>query len=374
MNTRLQVEHPVTEAITGLDLVEWQLRVACGEPLPLGQDEIDDVGPRRRGAAVTPRIRRSGFLPSTGPIVASSRRAARACASIAGVEQGSVISPYYDSMIAKLIAIGAGPRRRPSRAWPQALEDDLVAGPRTNAAFLHALLVHPALRRRQHGHRADRPRARQAHGRDAQPQGDRLSASPQLLWRAYHDSPRSAPAGRRGDGYSAWNASDAFQLGGPRRQRITVLVDGAPVRAEVEWSAAGRTCACRTSRVSPARRSCTRRRRPTAAACSSRADANPALRLCTTCARPNCAGPPTMVDVADAAGDGASVRAPIIGRVAKLFVASGDAVAKGDRIAVVEAMKMEHVLHAPRDGTVESVAVKEGEQVVQGAVVAVLSG
>ena len=74
------------------------------------------------------------------------------------------------------------------------------------------------------------------------------------------------------------------------------------------------------------------------------------------------------------AGDGSAIRAPIIGRVAKVFVAPGDTVAKGDRIAVVEAMKMEHVLHAPRDGTVESVAVKEGEQVVQGAVVAVLSG
>jgi 3-methylcrotonyl-CoA carboxylase alpha subunit len=84
--------------------------------------------------------------------------------------------------------------------------------------------------------------------------------------------------------------------------------------------------------------------------------------------------PTYELDVADAAGDGASVRAPIVGRIAKVFVKAGDTVAKGDRIAVVEAMKMEHVLHAPRDGTVESVAVKEGEQVVQGAVVAVLSG
>jgi 3-methylcrotonyl-CoA carboxylase alpha subunit len=83
--------------------------------------------------------------------------------------------------------------------------------------------------------------------------------------------------------------------------------------------------------------------------------------------------PTYEVDAAGAAGDGTGVRAPIVGRVAKLFVQAGDAVTKGDRIAVVEAMKMEHVLHAPRDGTVGSVAVKEGEQVVQGAVVAVLT-
>jgi 3-methylcrotonyl-CoA carboxylase alpha subunit len=83
--------------------------------------------------------------------------------------------------------------------------------------------------------------------------------------------------------------------------------------------------------------------------------------------------PTYEVDAADEAGDGASVRAPIVGRVAKVFVKAGQAVAKGDRVAVVEAMKMEHVLHAPRDGTVKTVAVTEGEQVAQGALVAILA-
>jgi 3-methylcrotonyl-CoA carboxylase alpha subunit len=85
------------------------------------------------------------------------------------------------------------------------------------------------------------------------------------------------------------------------------------------------------------------------------------------------AWPTYEAEAAGAAGDGASIRAPIVGRVAKVFVKAGDTVAKGDRIGVVEAMKMEHVLHAPRDGVVASVAVREGEQVAQGAMVAVLA-
>ena len=104
MNTRLQVEHPVTEAITGLDLVEWQLRVASGEQLPLGQDADQRcrATPSRRDCA--PRTRPTGFMPSTGPIVAFEQPELEGLRVDSGVEAGSVISPFYDSMIAKLIA------------------------------------------------------------------------------------------------------------------------------------------------------------------------------------------------------------------------------------------------------------------------------
>ena len=93
---------------------------------------------------------------------------------------------------------------------------------------------------------------------------------------------------------------------------------------------------------------------------------------CTTCARRRSRWPTFDVDAAVDDGDGSTVRAPIIGRVAKVFVKAGDKVAKGDRIAVVEAMKMEHVLHAARDGVIEKVAAKEGDQVVTGALIAML--
>ena len=137
MNTRLQVEHPVTEAITGLDLVEWQLRVAAGEPLPLGQAQI-----QMSGHAIEAR------LYAEDPAKGSCRRSARiaansrpedltACASTPGVETGSVISPFYDSMIAKLIAT-APIAARPLARWSAALEVASIAGPRTNAASCSA--------------------------------------------------------------------------------------------------------------------------------------------------------------------------------------------------------------------------------------------
>src|SRR5215471_6226613 len=145
MNTRLQVEHPVTESITGLDLVEWQLRVAAGERLPLTQEQI-----AMSGHAIEARLNAedpaNDFLPSTGPIVRLRLGEGEGLRCDAGVEEGSAISPFYDSMIAKLIAHG------PDRAAAIArlacgLERTLVAGPKTNAAFLHALVTHSAFGR-----------------------------------------------------------------------------------------------------------------------------------------------------------------------------------------------------------------------------------
>ena len=93
----------------------------------------------------------------------------------------------------------------------------------------------------------------------------------------------------------------------------------------------------------------------------------------TTCASSSWAGPTFDASASEDEGDGCSIRAPIIGRVAKVFVREGDSIAKGDRIAVVEAMKMEHVLHAARDGRIDKLAVKEGQQVTQGALIASLA-
>ena len=127
MNTRLQVEHPVTEMITGLDLVEWQLRVASGEPLPLPQDEIVARRPRHRGAALC-RGPRQG-LPAVDrhhPATGASRRA-RASASTPAFAPGDAVTPYYDPMLAKLIAWGAD--------RPQALDRlaDALGGSRSRA-------------------------------------------------------------------------------------------------------------------------------------------------------------------------------------------------------------------------------------------------
>ena len=137
MNTRLQVEHPVTEAVTGLDLVEWQFRVAAGEPLPLSQDQV-----RLHGHAVEARLYAEdpdkGFLPSTGRLVALQFPALAGIRVDSGVEAGEVVSPYYDPMIAKIIA-HAETREAALDRLAEALDATIVAGPRSNVAFLAAL-------------------------------------------------------------------------------------------------------------------------------------------------------------------------------------------------------------------------------------------
>jgi 3-methylcrotonyl-CoA carboxylase alpha subunit len=358
MNTRLQVEHPVTEAITGLDLVEWQLRVAASEPLPLSQADIAMAGHaiEARLCAEDPA---KGFLPSTGPLVRFEPHGGEGVRIDAGVEQGSVVSPYYDSMIAKLIA--AGPDRGTAIARLACeLERTLVAGPKTNAAFLHALLQHPAFAEgRMDTGLIGRELARLT--ADTPNPAAIAYGVAQMLWRARGDAEDLRRQGSRGEGLSPWNAHDGFQLGGSRRQRLRVLADGVPTEVQVDWSATGPHV--RIPAVEPI---------SAAPSFELAGDTNP-LYVLHDMRQTELRWPVYAADAADAAGNGASIRAPIVGRVAKLLVTAGAAVAKGDRIAVVEAMKMEHVLHAPRDGVVAKVAVAEGQQVEQGALVVALA-
>jgi len=357
MNTRLQVEHPVTESITGLDLVEWQLRVASGERLPLGQDAI-----RMSGHAIEARLcaedPANGFMPSTGPIVVFEQPELEGLRIDAGVEAGSVISPFYDSMIAKLIA-SAPDRAGAIARLAQALEDTAVAGPKTNASFLHALTVHPAFAagRMDTGLIARELQTLAPKAIDARAIAFGVT---HLVWHA-HD----AAEDRRGsnESYSPWSAQDAFQLGGGRRQQVTVLVDGVPTRMQVEWGSAGPRVSV-PGEMNP-KGSEPRNLRVVGSG-------NPVYVLADM-RQIELAWPTFDASTMDEGSNGSSIRAPIIGRVAKVFVTKGTAVAKGDRVAVVEAMKMEHVLHAPRDGTIEKIAVKEGEQVVLGAVIATLA-
>jgi len=359
MNTRLQVEHPVTEAITGLDLVEWQLRVASGEPLPLTQAQIATSGHaiEARLCAEDPA---GGFLPSTGPVMAFEMPELEGLRVDAGVERGSEISPYYDSLIAKLIA--SGPDRATAAArLGKGLEEAVVAGPKTNAAFLHALLAHPAFQQgRMDTGLIGRELERLApKGLDGKAVGFGVM---HMLWHA-HDDVELARGTVAGEAYSPWSAQDAFQLGVARRQELTVLADGEPTKVEVRWGADGPAVS-----VPGAGEPVPWERRRIEVIGAS----NP-LYVLHDMRQTELRWPTYDIGAIEEAGGGGSIRAPIIGRIAKVFVAKGQAVAKGDRIAVVEAMKMEHVLHAARDGVIEKVAVKEGEQVAQGALIAALA-
>ncbi|HEY1244498.1 MAG TPA: biotin carboxylase N-terminal domain-containing protein [Hyphomicrobiaceae bacterium] len=359
MNTRLQVEHPVTEAITGLDLVEWQLRVAAGEPLPLRQDEIG-----MEGHAIEARLCAEdparGFLPSTGPIVRFEPPGGEGVRVDAGVEQDSVISPFYDSLLAKLI--GTGPDRATAMArLAEALERTRIAGPRTNLAFLHALLQHPVF-----------VEGRMDTGLIGRELAELTAEAPnpeaigygvgQMLWLLRDDVERMRARGSWGEALSPWSAYDGFQLGGARRQRLTVLADGVPTEVEVEWGGAQGARVRLPGSDGPPYRSI-----------AGLAGDGRLLYVLHGLRQTELRWPAYEADADAQVGDGASIRAPIVGRVAKLFVTASAAVAKGDRIAVVEAMKMEHVLHAPRDGVVARVAVVEGQQVEQGALVAALA-
>jgi 3-methylcrotonyl-CoA carboxylase alpha subunit len=358
MNTRLQVEHPVTEAITGLDLVEWQLRIAAGEKLPLAQSEI-----HMHGHAIEARLCAEnparGFLPQTGVIVAFETPPLEGLRVDAGVEAGSVISPFYDSMIAKLIA--SGPDRETAIAsLARALEETVVAGPKTNASFLHALAVHPVFRS---GHMDTGLIGREL-GSLAPAVSDPEAIAfgvMHMLWHAHDDVHQARPPACN-EGYSPWGAQDGFQLGIPRRQIVSVLTDGKPTKVEVLWGEAGPHVS-----VVGAPRSVAR-----GAQMRVVGESNP-VYVIHAMHQVKLAWPAFEIGAEEDAGDGSTVRAPIIGRVAKIFVKAGDAVAKGDRIAVVEAMKMEHVLHAARAGKIAKLAVTEGQQVTQGALIASLA-
>ena len=348
MNARLQVEHPVTEAITGLDLVEWQLRVASGEKLPLKQREITVSG-HAIEARLSAEDPSKDFLPSTGRIVAFEPPSG--VRVDAGVACGSVISPFYDPMIAKLIA-HAGDRRAAIAQLKGALNSLVIAGPKTNAAFLFALLEHDAFSR---GTMDTSLIARELAN---------LVAAP-FDWRPVDAGIRRLLLGQtRRSSASPWDAVDAFQLGMPRRERRTVVVDGRPMPVEIDWLPGG-----------PSARVIGDHPPPSATPLASLrvvGEASPVYVLFNR-RQIELRWPAFEADRGQEGDeDESTIRAPITGRIVKLFVRGGDHVAKGDRIAAVEAMKMEHVLLASRAGRVDALAVNEGEQVAAGALIAKL--
>jgi 3-methylcrotonyl-CoA carboxylase alpha subunit len=342
MNTRLQVEHPVTEAITGLDLVEWQFRVASGEPLPLTQEQV-----RLHGHAIEARLYAedvaSGFLPSPGQIVALQWPAD--IRVDAGVEVGSTITPFYDPMIAKLIA--HGPTREAALdRLKTAIDETVIAGPRTNLSFLGALCRAPEFRvggvdtgfiDRNLAVLGAVPR-----------EPDAAAAALGVARLLAQSSSRDEFAVDEPDW--PWAARDGFQLGGKRSVTVPVVVDGEARDAAVSYGADGLRIA--VNGAVPAQDAQT----------FAVGEEVYVLRH----------GRQTRVRIANfaagamaEAGDG-TIRAPMHGRLLQIFVGVGDQVAPGQRLATIEAMKMEHMLHAPFAGTVRAIAAAPGAQLVEG--------
>jgi acetyl/propionyl-CoA carboxylase alpha subunit len=323
MNTRLQVEHPVTEVVTGLDLVEWQFRVAAGERLPLSQDRIT-----LNGHAVEARLYAespaTGFLPSTGRL--EHFRLPDGVRADAGVEQGDRITPFYDPMIAKLIA-HADTREAAIEKLRAACEAVEVWPVKTNAGFLARCLTAPDFA----AGRMDTgliERALDTLAAPAEPSPDALAAAG---WAA-----REA-AGRGGDAASPWLGLNGFRLNTAPATTTRLFRDGVAVEAPMP----------------PAP--------PRAVHAPDREtivvfEAGEAFVFHDA--------PPLSSD--EAAGDG-QIRAPMPGKLILVSVKPGETVAKGQALATLEAMKMEHTLTAPFDGTVEAVEAAAGAQVDEGA-------
>ncbi|MCA1300367.1 acetyl-CoA carboxylase biotin carboxylase subunit [Stappia indica] len=344
MNTRLQVEHPVTELVTGVDLVEWQLRVASGEGLPLAQEEI-----RLAGHAIEARLYAEdpdhGFLPSTGRLELLMLPEGEGIRIDTGVEAGADVSPHYDPMIAKIIAHGATREEALERLSRQ-FGVTWVAGPKSNLAFLAALVDHPEVRA---GGFDTGLVDRDLDGLTGGAVSEATIAAAVATLVAGHTPHEEVATGW----IDPFAENDAFQLSGPRVSGLKVTVDGQMRDLPVRW---------RDGRPVPDGQDGDGTDIPGIAAWSGDAvwalEGGRAVKVALV---------DQLARTVEAEGGKAAIPAPMHGKVIAVSVAAGDAVERGDRLAVVEAMKMEHAITAPRDGIVEAVLVEEGAQVDQGA-------
>jgi 3-methylcrotonyl-CoA carboxylase alpha subunit len=317
MNTRLQVEHPVTEAITGQDLVEWQLRVASGEPLPCAQEALSITGwaMEARLYAENPS---TGFLPSTGPL--DRLRFPAGVRIDSGVEEGGEVTPYYDPMIAKLIVHGAT-RGEAAAKLAAAARGTQVWPVRTNAAFLARAAAHP-----------DFVAGRVDTGfieRHAETLIPPAEPSPAVLAAA-------AAAILPDAAGDPWTSLRGFRANADASRRIEVEVAGKPYLVTDQPGSAAIV-------------------------------ADGVLFLDGE-AWPF--GPRRADHIAGAGESDGAILAPMPGRVIAVLVESGQAVTKGQRMLVLEAMKMEQALLAPFDGVVAALKVSEGAQVPEGTMLA----
>ncbi len=368
MNTRLQVEHPVTEAITGLDLVEWQLRVAAGEPLPLQQEQL-----QIKGHAIEARICAENpdkhFLPATGTL---QTYALPDCSEFSvspvrvdsGVREGDTISPFYDSMVAKLIVHG-DTREQALARLDAALAATRIVGLQTNVQFLrHVLASHSfaqadldtALIAREAGVLFEQEKV-----------GVPLAAAAVVAHTLLQE--RAAAQGR---GWTdPWAARDGWRSHGVTQRYfeiefhglqhtavLTYLHDGAlqlqvgetagalqlaPAGHGMDLSYAGQRTTVHVVRNGEV----------------------------AHVFAPQGATQLTVLDALAHAGEtqaeGGRLTAPMPGKVVSFAVKAGDTVSKGEVLAVMEAMKMEHTIAAPADGVVAELLYAPGDQVAEGA-------
>ncbi|MDR2188519.1 MAG: acetyl/propionyl/methylcrotonyl-CoA carboxylase subunit alpha [Azonexus sp.] len=369
MNTRLQVEHPVTEMITGLDLVEWQLRVAAGERLPLAQGQL-----QIRGHALEARIYAEdpakGFLPSTGKLAHLAPPAESLHVRVdTGVEEGDSITPYYDPMIAKLIVWDHNRDQALARML-QALADYRIVGVANNVSFLSRLTACPSFAAADlDTGLIEREREHLFPAAEAMPDTVWLIAALAQLLRESEAAARRAS--RHADPHSPWHARDGWRLNAGARRNLLFRCDDRACTVAVGYHAAGYTLGVGGHDYAV------------------RGELNPHGRLRVDIdgtrldATVIAAGEKrhifvnghawqlASIDPLHHAGDGGGAEggllAPMPGKIIALVAAAGQRVEKGAPLVILEAMKMEHTIAAPAAGTVKAFRYGVGEQVADGA-------
>lgn len=368
MNTRLQVEHPVTEAITGLDLVEWQLRVASGEKLPLAQDQL-----RIHGHAIEARICAetpdNNFLPATGtlhvykkPVHTAFERGQVRVDD--GVREGDAISPYYDSMVAKLIVHGAT-REEALARLDDALAQTRIVGLSTNVQFLRYVVRSPSFAKANLDtaliQREEAVLFKQ------EPVGLAMAAAAAVAKQLLDERALEGadPFSRR-DGWRSHGVVQrrfAFEFHGtPATAVLSYGHDGALQLALVdgEVQVAGPLVFAESAQgldIQFAGQSMT-----AAVYAQGELDHVFSARGATQILSID-----LLAHAGEAQAEGGRLTAPMPGKVVSFAVKAGDKVSKGQPLAVMEAMKMEHTIAAPADGTVQELLYAPGDQVSEGA-------
>ncbi len=369
MNTRLQVEHPVTEMITGQDLVEWQLRVAAGEPLPLGQDDLV-----MRGHAIEARIYAedpaNDFLPSTGRLVYLRLPEEGPHVRLdAGVREGDEVSVHYDPLLAKL-TVWDRSRTAALARLSAALGEVQIVGPANNVEFLAALAAHPAFTAGEVDtgfiarHLADLLP-------EAAPASDQVLALASLAELLRLRAQAEARARRSSDPYSPWHQTSGWRLNLGTHTRLSFRDGAREVEVLVHYRPEGYILELPGGRIAArgelgpdgALLANLDGRRVTASVV--RHDGAVAVLVGGGLHRLQPIDPLQATAAAEA-GLG-RMTAPMPGKVIKVHVTPGQAVARGAPLIVLEAMKMEHCISAPADGTVAEVHYAPGDLVEEGA-------
>ena len=368
MNTRLQVEHPVTEAITGLDLVEWQLRVASGEPLPLKQDEL-----RIHGHAIEARICAetpdNNFLPATGTLAVYRKPACTAFERGVvrvddGVREGDTISPFYDSMVAKLIVHGAT-RQEALARMDAALAETRIVGLSTNVQFLRHVVNSPSFAQANLDTALIPREATMLFHQDKVGLALAVASAVAQTLVAERAQESTDPFARR-DGWRPHGLTvrrfDFEYLGEPLLAHLTYLHDGALQLAFGEVSGVLQFDTLLTE--GGARMDLRfQGQRQTVQTWQQ----GEIVHIFCALGATQITEIDALAHAGVAAADGGRLTAPMPGKVLSFAVKAGDVIKKGQALAVMEAMKMEHTIAAPADGTVAELLYAPGDQVNEGA-------